>query len=364
MIRILILIITCSALNDAVAQTITTPLSEVTPPPPSFNQLTKKALSNYTATNRTVIFEDFSNLKFNLDIWKFLVTEGAKASLSIENNSNQKENFLRVNVDRSGEKNQWDVQLFCEDITVVPSTTYQYTMLVKGEKNTKLYFSVEDESNITLANKEISLSNQWRLVRLRFITTSNTIRIPIHFSYPQNNGASIYLDDLKLEKLDDSNISSLRTDFESEQSGPMQVSGWNVQIDNDAMASFDVVSNSAPGNPGQITQLGKVMVDAIGLENTWDIQMVHENIRISPQTVYDYSVWVKGTKEAEVYFSVEGPNYEPIASKLLIMTSNWQQIAFEFISEYDVVRSAIHFSYPDSFGSTIYIDDIEIQISE
>lgn len=132
---------------------------------------------------------------------------------------------------------------------------------------------------------------------------------------------------------------------------------WDRHIENGSEAEVSIVNQGLNGSDRAI----QVEISKVSTQNLWDIQIVNENNPVDPQTIRIFTAWVKGTKGAEVSFAVETPDYTNIENKAVILVGEWQQVAFEFVSETDVVRTPVHFGSPYNEGATIFVDEIQIR---
>lgn len=144
--------------------------------------------------------------------------------------------------------------------------------------------------------------------------------------------------------------------FEDFPLGVGETGAWKHDVAGGARASFEIVAGGANGSAKAM----QVKVYAVATPNLWDIQLVHEHNRVAPHRIYNYSAWVKGEKGAEVSFAVESPQYLNIDNKSKILSGEWQQVAFEFSAEGDVVRTPVHFASPHNIEVTFLVDEITI----
>lgn len=181
-----------------------------------------------------------------------------------------------------------------------------------------------------------------------------------NFDYEAKGDNSIDGND-KLLKISDNELTtsvveSRETDsFDNESLGDLHKGGWEPFVDSGS-ASFTIV-NEGRSN----TKALKVELYEVDGSNYWDIQVVREDRTVTPHNIYIYSAWVKGTKGAEVAFAVESSEYLNLNNKRKILSGEWQQVAFEFESESDKVRTPIHFSSPHNTGAVVLVDDIAIE---
>lgn len=159
---------------------------------------------------------------------------------------------------------------------------------------------------------------------------------------------------------------NLNGSFEESTYGPVQgtdVTGWALLAEGTGKAYFEIVDN--PVYDG-IKAL-KVIIDALG-SNAWDIQVVNEPFTVKPNTKYKYSIMAMADKLGPVINFTVG---EPVTYRewgrahQVVMTTEWQQVTFEFTTPAGVTegRAPIHLS--ESMNSiylpvTFYFDDLKI----
>lgn len=154
--------------------------------------------------------------------------------------------------------------------------------------------------------------------------------------------------------------------FEEASYGPVvstDVTGWNLLSEGRSKAYFEIIDN--PVYDG-IKAL-KVIIDTLG-SNPWDIQVVNEPFTVKPNTKYTYSIWAKADKVGPIVNFTVG---EPVTYRewgrahQKVMTTEWQQITFEFTTPAGVSegRAPIHLSEGGNSAYlpvTYYFDDLRI----
>lgn len=144
--------------------------------------------------------------------------------------------------------------------------------------------------------------------------------------------------------------------FENIPSGKFNSNEWDVQIVG-GQATFNVVEGGAVGSERCL----EIAVNDITGHDWWDIQMVNESIPVQPNKLYIFSAWVKGSKGMQVAFAAESPQFLNYQSDIRYLSGEWQQVAFEFESETNVIRAPIHFAFPQNSGDSILVDEIKIE---
>jgi GH35 family endo-1,4-beta-xylanase len=111
---------------------------------------------------------------------------------------------LKVTVN-AATSTQWDIQAIADSLRVKPNGKYNYSIWAKADNAgaqvnfTIGYFSTGEIAAIRPA----ILSTQWQKFTLSFTVTNNElyIRGPVHFSYAENIGNTIYIDNLQITEV-------------------------------------------------------------------------------------------------------------------------------------------------------------------
>ncbi|HDQ43994.1 MAG TPA: T9SS type A sorting domain-containing protein [bacterium] len=153
--------------------------------------------------------------------------------------------------------------------------------------------------------------------------------------------------------------------FENAVPGPVaenDVPGWVLNVGDgvDPAPVFEIVEDVVQhGN-----QALKVDVIAVGA-NPWSIQVVAENIPVTPGTTYLYSIWAKsGGPGAQVNFTVGNYSYNEygVLRPANLSHEEWREFTFEFTitDQQTLARAPIHLSLDANTGNTIYLDNLRI----
>lgn len=134
--------------------------------------------------------------------WLLSVSGGGSATFSVVDDTVQKGNrALKVEVATKG-TNAWDIQAVADSIPVVPGETYVYTVWAKSRiSGAKVNFTVGRYNYNEYGRiHEVTLTTQWQKFTLQFtISDQETyIRAPIHFSFTENAGNAIFIDNLRI----------------------------------------------------------------------------------------------------------------------------------------------------------------------
>jgi GH35 family endo-1,4-beta-xylanase len=152
--------------------------------------------------------------------------------------------------------------------------------------------------------------------------------------------------------------------FEDSNTGVVDttdVKGWEIQVAAGVtpLPEFRIVSDTVEEGSRAL----KVTVHGLGV-NQWDIQIVADNLHITPGALYDYSVWAKSEKAgATVNFttwSQAGGEYKAIRPATL--STQWKKFTMQFTvtDTTRIIRAPIHFYGTPDTGNSIYIDNLVI----
>ena len=139
------------------------------------------------------------------------------------------------------------------------------------------------------------------------------------------------------------------------------VKGWEIQVAAGVtpLPEFRIVDDTVEEGSRAL----KVTVHGLGV-NQWDIQIVADNLHITPGVLYDYSIWAKSEKAgATVNFttwSQAGGEYKAIRPATL--STQWKKFTMQFAvtDTTRIIRAPIHFYGTPDTGNSIYIDNLVI----
>ncbi len=145
------------------------------------------------------------------------------------------------------------------------------------------------------------------------------------------------------------------------------VQSWWFQFNDKATASIvsDVVFNGDRALKIDIEELA---------DNSWDIQIVNENIPLEPGETYTFSAWARTAEgSAKASFTMGNLSYEEFGRVGEVsLNETWKEVSFDFsatgsngsiqVSD-STGRAALHLSYAGNEGKTLYFDDLKISKS-
>ena len=137
--------------------------------------------------------------------WQFFVTDTAGAKYAIVDTvSKDGAKSLAITVDSTG-ADDWSLGAVAENVPVVPGESYKLTLWAKASEsgataNFTIGVPVTWQEVARIGSGDVSLTTEWKQYSLDFDVPSDadTIRVPLHFSFPANVGKTIYLDSVRV----------------------------------------------------------------------------------------------------------------------------------------------------------------------
>ena len=233
-----------------------------------------------------------------------------------------------------------------------------------------------DTDTLGSYNRTKGVSTAWENIGLNITNTyslSDTIYIAFGINCSGTSGADTttwFADDIKLvakqvtpPPADTGNVVT-NGGFEDSNTGVVdttEVKGWVIQVAAGVtpLPEFRIVSDTVQEGSRAL----KVTVHGLGV-NQWDIQIVADNLHITPGALYDYSIWAKSEKAgATVNFttwSQAGGEYKAIRPATL--STQWKKFTMQFTvtDTTRIIRAPIHFYGTPDTGNSIYIDNLRI----
>jgi len=123
-------------------------------------------------------------------------------------------------------------------------------------------------------------------------------------------------------------------------------SGWTTEVMEPYRAEF----KRLPDPRGGRYPILQVAVIEVSEGDPWAIQAFREDIALETGRLYHYVTWLKGPRGAQVNLGIEGPSYQPIANREMILVGDWQPVVFAFESGFDRVRTSLHFAFAENAG--------------
>ena len=236
-----------------------------------------------------------------------------------------------------------------------------------------------DTDTLGLYSRAQGVSTAWEDIGLDISNTSNLsdtiyIAFGINASGEANGDTTTwYADDVTLKAkvnnppppppADTGNVVT-NGGFEDSNTGVVdttEVKGWVIQVAAGVtpLPEFRIVSDTVQEGSRAL----KVTVHGLGA-NQWDIQIVADNLHITPGALYDYSIWAKSEKAgATVNFttwSEAGGEYKAIRPATL--STHWKKFTMQFTvtDTTRIIRAPIHFYGTPDTANSIYIDNLRI----
>ena len=261
----------------------------------------------------------------------------------------------------------WDIQLIADSINVEPGIQYEYSIWAKAE-------SEGASVNLTVGNYDyveykarygVTLSTEWAKYTVTFIVDDGKtfVRTPIHLSTSGNLNNPIYFDDFTVKRvIEEPGVEAINYNGGLEYSEPdsatsTSVSGW--YLGGTDYANYWVVNDTVhSGSRALKAQIETAPSDA------WDIQVVSENIDVTPGKNYLASVWIKA-ENSGASINLTAGNYAYIEYNTkygVSISTDWTEykLAFSINDDSTSARIPIHLGASANVGNIIYVDDLYV----
>lgn len=157
-------------------------------------------------TNGSFESSDIGTVTGNdIDGWVLVVDSSVSSAPDfeiIDNEAQHGSRALKVVIEAVGSKS-WDIQVVADSMQVQAEQAYRYSIWAKTDQpGARVQFSI---SNYESADYAVvgpdTLSNEWQEFSIGFVISDQQtfIKSPIHLSFAANAGATIYLDNLRLD---------------------------------------------------------------------------------------------------------------------------------------------------------------------
>ena len=147
-----------------------------------------------------------TDLSGGVEGWGLTINEGAGAGGSFEIVSGdaaaEGDRALAVSV-TGASTSPWHIEALATPVTVVPGTTYKYSIQARADMETATAsLTVGNSSFQEYGRLEADLTTEWQEFTFEFTITDEetAIRAPIHFGYDNNIGSTIYVDSLLIQE--------------------------------------------------------------------------------------------------------------------------------------------------------------------
>jgi len=98
---------------------------------------------------------------------------------------------IRLNIEKTGTKHAWDIQLVKTLDELTPHEIYAYSVWVNGPRGGEISINVETQDFQTITSKSLIFVGGWQELVIQFTTEASSVRIPLHLSFEENTGFSI-----------------------------------------------------------------------------------------------------------------------------------------------------------------------------
>lgn len=170
--------------------------------------------------------------------WTFELQDEGSANFAITDDPvADGERALAVTVDTPG-NNNYSIQAINEPFTVVPGETYQYSVYAKSaEEGGSVHFTVGNPSFAESLRFEQNgaLTTEWQQFTTEFTIAGSEVpeaRAPIHFSFAENVGNTVYIDSLRITQITGTEDELLRTPVVLEAASGSLGAEWEIVEEN------------------------------------------------------------------------------------------------------------------------------------
>ncbi len=203
-------------------------------------------------------------------------------------------------------------------------------------------------------SQSFSIDANPRRISFEFVGGDSSEVIPYFmYGYQENVGQRIFLDNVRIEKVNDFNRVANGNFNSFAASG--DATDWSFT----GLPSIGAVAQNSPSDRFFVVNV------APGQEipNPWAVRLVQQSIRLESES-YTLSLRVRSDNESALFRAALFDNSlnSIIDSQQLAITNEWQTLSFPFdLSETTQVMPYLMFGYESNSGAPIYVDDIEIQ---
>ena len=142
----------------------------------------------------------------DVDGWDLSVGEGVETDPEfeiVEDPVQDGSHALKILVNETGD-DDWDIQAIADSIVVHSGQTYQLSVWAKAEEDgaTANFTAFAPDVGEFGRVHNASLTTEWQEFELTFTPDVDTIQAPLHFSFEDNVGNAIYIDNLEIGIVD------------------------------------------------------------------------------------------------------------------------------------------------------------------
>ncbi|MDG5766228.1 endo-1,4-beta-xylanase [Balneolales bacterium ANBcel1] len=154
--------------------------------------------------------------------------------------------------------------------------------------------------------------------------------------------------------------------FEDAELGPVEdltgIPGWVLELGGDADADFEIVDYDAQDGEKSL----RTTVNAVGA-NAWNIQVIGDGIPVEPGASYLMSVWMKAENDGPVDVTIGNYDFNEYGrSSQNLVAGEWTlyELDFTVTDQETEIRAPLHFSFGDNVGNVIYVDNLQIVLTQ
>lgn len=329
--------------------------------------------------NENGSFEDFALGQVDAGSlsWTFNITQGepaANAVFEIVGDSQDDDSrALKINIGDFNGEDDWNIEAVNEPLIVKEGEMYTASVWLKADSTIRVarfYFGLPASGSwARFEETDVVLNTEWKEYVFEYTATAtdeiNTMRFGMPMNFSENDGGTIWIDNLKitkpLPKLYVNENGSFESSNVTEEADTADVEGWVFELQDTGEANFAIVDDVV--KDGQRALRVDVITQGA---NDWSIQAINELFPVEPELNYTFAVWAKASEAGgTANFTVGNQafqEFDRISSSDVSLTTEWQEFVFEFqVGADDTLgRAPIHLNFTGNVGKSVWIDSLRI----
>lgn len=310
-------------------------------------------------------------------------------------------NSVEIVFDESvGSGDPWAIEAGPAGVPVTSGWTYVFSGWVKGTPGSKVNFLVQKPAADwdTYGQQEVTVTSEWQEVRFEAaVSGTDVVRLFAQYNFPENKGATIYIDNLKLIPPDTCPYAAAQPNLVSTNAALfeynhvvnggfeddlMETIGWATTANNGAAAQFEMQIVGDEFNRTLVNNGYQSLKTTVTTTTNTpaDIQVGPANLYVVPGRTYIYSGFVRGPVGAGASLTTTLPDSPSTSMEGVLVPFNnlWQQVTFDFtvpdmapvLTAEELVEAGFaedevltrlnmvaNLGYPENEGKHIYLDD-------
>lgn len=316
--------------------------------------------------------------------WYNYVFEGSSTFAVVTDAQDGDNRAVRASVSYNGSDLVEHTELIQEPILAEEGKLIRQSIWLKADapgRKAEIWVSLNNNRGYETRNSNfVDLSTTWTEYVFEYVGNSKDaehyIRAGVSLNFPENNGASITIDNQKITSLDAPAVPlppyaigdriNLNGSFELAPLGILAdpVLAWQPYTLNNDLTSFEIVSDSQDGDGASV----KVNTAHNGTDDRWNVQMIHEPLNVQAGDYYGLSIWLKADapgRKAQIYLAQGADeNFANIAELEVDVPVEWTKFSFGFLADLEdqnsTVRAGVSLNYAENEGGAIWVDNLSL----